>query len=227
MKQAINLIFISILSVGYTTAQKPGVHSAAYSKQIGNSTVFKIDKPDFKTSPHTGVTRKHWKDAAMYLLEGAFSYVHSLDDPMKFPKQPGKSYPRTESQVPTEKLEGLCRTLFVAVPLLKDNPDLVINNIKVADYYRHQILQLLNPKSASYIKPQEKGGGPNQILVEFGALSVSLFYIPEVLFDPLTKEQQDLLASTMLSYGDGKTVGSNWKFFNIFVLSFLRARVIR
>jgi hypothetical protein len=224
MKQAILLISAGILSVIHTTAQKANVHAVAYSKQVGNSTVFKIDKPDFKISPHTGVTRKHWKDAAMYLLEGAFSYVHSLDDPMKFPKQPGKSYPRSESQVPTEKLEGLCRTLFVAVPLLKEHPDLVINNIKVADYYRHQILQLLNPKSASYIKPQAKGGGPSQILVEFGALSVSLFYIPEVLFDPLTKEQRDLLASTMLSYGDGKTVGSNWKFFNIFVLSFFKSK---
>lgn len=224
MKQAISLIIIGILSVGYTTAQRTNVHTGPYSKQVGNSTVFEIDKPDFKISPHTGVTRKHWKDAAMYLLEGAFSYVHSLDDPMKFPKQPGKSYPRTEAQVPTEKLEGLCRTLFVAVPLLKDNPDLVINKIKVADYYRHQILQLLNPESASYIKPQAKGGGPSQILVEFGALSVSLFYIPEILFDPLTKEQQDLLASTMLSYGDGKTVGSNWKFFNIFVLSFFKSK---
>jgi hypothetical protein len=28
----------------------------------------------------------------------------------------------------------------------------------------------------------------------------------------------------MLSYGDGKTVGSNWKFFNIFVLSFFKSK---
>jgi hypothetical protein len=200
------------------------VQSPAFSEQKDGKTIFKLDGPDFKVSPQTGMTRKHWKDAALYLLQGAFSYVHGMDDPMKFPKQPGKSYPRNEGQVPTEKLEGLCPTLFVAAPLLKENPGLVINNIKVADYYRYQILKLLDPKSPSYIKPQAKGGGPSQILVEFGALSVSLFYIPEVLFDPLTKEQQDLLASTMLSYGDGKTVGSNWKFFNIFVLSFFKSK---
>jgi hypothetical protein len=200
------------------------VQSPAFSEQKDGKTIFRIDEPDFKVSPHTGMTSKHWKDAALYLLQGAFSYVHGMDDPMKFPKQPGKSYPRNEGQVPTEKLEGLCRTLFVAAPLLKENPGLVINNIKVADYYRYQILQLLDPKGPSYIKPQVKGGGPSQVLVEFGALSVSLFYIPEVLFDPLTKEQQDLLASTMLSYGDGKTVGSNWKFFNIFVLSFFKSK---
>ncbi len=111
-----------------------------YIQTINGSTVFKVDQPDYVKSPFTGVTRKHWKDAALYLLEGAFSYVKRMEDPMQFPKQPGKSYPRTASQIPTEKLEGLCRTLFMAAPLLKEHPGLVINNIKVADYYRHHIL---------------------------------------------------------------------------------------
>lgn len=220
-KFSIGLLF-AVVSL-QTIAQRK-VHDSAYTTQVNGKTVFKLDQPDFKKSPLTGMTRKHWKDAALYLLEGAFSYVHSLDDPMKFPKQPGKSYPRTESQVPTEKLEGLVRTLFIAAPLLKEDSNLVINNIKVADYYRHQIVNLLDPKHPSYIKPQAKGGGPSQILVEFGALSVSMFYAPEVLFDPLTKEQKDKLAATMISYGDGKTVGSNWKFFNIFVLSFFKSK---
>lgn len=191
-------------------------------KRVPNQPVFKITHPDYTISPHTGMTREHWKQMALYLLKGAFSYIGNINDPMQFPKEPGKSYPRQASQVPTEKLEGLSRTLFIAAPLLKEDSNLVLNNIRVADYYRHQILNLLNPQSESYIKPQEKNGGPSQILVEFGALAVSLFYAPEVLFDPLTKEQKDLLAHTMLSYGDGKTVPSNWKFFNIFVLSFFK-----
>jgi len=206
------------LSAQITVALPPD-----YIQTVKGSTVFKVDQPDYVKSPFTGVTRKHWKDAALYLLEGAFSYVKRIEDPMQFPKQPGKSYPRTAGQIPTEKLEGLCRTLFMAAPLLKEHPGLVINNIKVADYYRYHILKLLDPSSPTYIKPQAKGGGPNQILVEFGALAVSMFYIPEILFDPLTKEQQDMLAATMISYGDGKTVPSNWKFFNIFVLSFFKA----
>src|SRR5688572_15034180 len=67
---------------------------SALKKQIGNKQVFQINKPDLKLSPLTGMTRKHWKEAALYLLSGAFSYIHTLDDPMKFPKQPGKSYPK-------------------------------------------------------------------------------------------------------------------------------------
>lgn len=184
--------------------------------------VFKIVNPNYEISPKTGMTKQHWKDAAMHMLEGAFGYIHTLNDPMKFPKQPGKSYPHDEGRVPTEKLEGLCRTLFVASPLLKENPALVINNIKVADYYRYQIGLLINPESESYIVPRAKNGGPSQNLVEFGALALSLFVNPEVLWDPLPQQQKDALANSMLSYGDGPTVDSNWKFFNVFVLSFFK-----
>ena len=192
------------------------------SKYVGH--VFELNQPDYKLSPFTGMTRQHWKDASLYILKGAFSYIHSLDDPMKFPKQAGKSYPKNDGQIPTEKLEGLCRTLFYATPLLKENPDLVINNIKVADYYRYQIGKLIDPSSLSYIKPRAKDGGPNQNLVEFGALSISLLAIPEILWDPLSQSQKDKLAATMISYGDGPTVPSNWKFFNIFVLSFFECK---
>jgi len=197
------------------------ISTFSQQKEKANA-VFKIEKPDYKVSPYTGMTKQHWKDAAMYLLEGAFSYVHNLDDPMKFPKQEGKSYPIKEDQIPTEKLEGLCRTLFIASPLLKENPDLVINNIKVADYYRHQIGNLVNPSSPSYIEPRAKNGGPSQKLVEFGALAVSMLTNPDVLWKPLPQTQKDQLAKIMLSYGDGPTVDSNWKFFNVFVLSFFK-----
>nr|WP_315245497.1 DUF2264 domain-containing protein [uncultured Flavobacterium sp.] len=194
-----------------------------FSQQKENTaTVFQIKNPDFNVSPQTGMTKQHWKDAALYLLEGAFSYIHKLDDPMQFPKQEGKSYPSNPNQVPTEKLEGLCRTLFIASPLLKETPNLVINNIKVADYYRYQIAKLTDPNSPTYIEPRGKNGGPSQKLVEFGALALSLLTNSEVLWKPLPQNQKDDLARIMISYGDGPTVDSNWKFFNIFVLSFFK-----
>jgi len=192
--------------------------------QPASSNIYTIDKPDYHRSPLTGMTRQHWKDAATYLLTGAFSYIHNLDDAMKFPKQPGVSYPKDEGKVPTEKLEGLCRTLFLAAPLLREDSNIVINNIRVADYYRHQIGKLIDPTSPTYIKPRAKNGGPSQNLVEFGALAVSMFAAPEVLWYPLSQGQKDSLASIMLSYGDGPTVPSNWKFFNIFVLSFFQSQ---
>lgn len=216
MIRKLNLISVTFLMCLWSFAQSEDV-----SIETSNKT-FEIVNPDYQLSPYTGMTKQHWKDAALYLLEGAFGYVNSLDDPMKFPKQPGKSYPHDERRVPTEKLEGLCRTLFVAAPLLKENPNLTINKIKVADYYRYQIGKLIDPKSESYIVPRPKNGGPSQNLVEFGALAVSLLINPEVLWEPLPQHQKDELAKAMLSYGDGPTVDSNWKFFNIFVLSFFK-----
>ena len=198
------------------------VSSLYAQEQPTNGQVFEIKSPDYDLSPYTGMTKQHWKDAAMYLLQGAFSYINTLDDPMKFPKQPGKSYPHDEGRVPTEKLEGLCRTLFVAAPLLREQPNLAINNINVAEYYRYQIEKLIDSESESYIVPRAKNGGPSQNLVEFGALAVSMLIAPEILWEPLPQSQKDALAKTMISYGDGPTVDSNWKFFNIFVLSFFK-----
>lgn len=62
----------------------------ASSPQATNDSVFHLVRPDYHLSPLTGMTRQHWLDAATYLLDGAFSYIHTLDDPMHFPKQPGK-----------------------------------------------------------------------------------------------------------------------------------------
>jgi len=106
---------------------------------------------------------------------------------------------------------------------IKKKPDLEINGIKIAEYYRHNILNILDKSHPSYIKKKtDKKKWPGQTLVEFGALAMSFFSIPEVLWDPLTKEQKDNLAETMIGYADGPTVPSNWKFFNIFVLSFFK-----
>lgn len=192
----------------------------ASSSQTANDSVFHLVRPDYHLSPLTGMTRQHWLDAATYLLDGAFSYIHTLNDPMHFPKQPGKSYPTDGKPNKTENLEGLCRTMFVAIPLLKENPALELNGIKVGDYYRQQLRNMSDPSKPGYI--QHLKGGPSQTLVEFGALALSLTVMPEIIWEPLTQQEKDALAALMLSYGNGPTIGSNWRFFNIFVMSFFK-----
>ncbi len=216
MKNLSTLIIVTIALIIYSC------NSQNKKAQNTHTNTFTVNQPDYEISPYTGMTRQHWKDAALYLLQGAFSHINDIDDAMVFPKQPGKTYPHRPEEIPTEKLEGLCRTLFVAAPLLREDSALIVNNIKVADYYRQQIVNLIDSSSNTYINPRAKNGGPNQNLVEFGALAISLFTIPDVIWDPLTQIQKDKLAHVMLSYGDGPTVPSNWKFFNIFVLSFFK-----
>ncbi len=216
-KHLFKALLMSALLTGTTSMQAQVAQPTHAIKQT-----FTIPQPDFKLSPYTGMTRQSWIDAAEYLLEGAFTYIRTMDDPMYFPKQLDKTYPRGEGDVPTAKLEGFCRTLFLAAPLLRENPDLTLNGIKVADYYRHQLLNLVNPENPSFIKHRAPNGGPSQILVEFGGLGISLTIAKDILWDPLTQEQKDKLAATMLSYGNGPTIGSNWMFFNVFVISFFK-----
>lgn len=194
--------------------------SVFLSVVAAQNNTFSVRQPDYRKSPYTGMTRRHWIEAGEYLLQGAFNYIHTLDDQMYFPKQLEKTYPRKPGEIPVAKLEGLARTLFIAAPLLKDNPQLTMNGIKVADYYRHQLINISNPQSKSYI-PHRKGG-PSQTLLELGSLAISMKAAQDVLWNPLTKAQKDSLAATMLSYGEGPTIGSNWMFFNVFILSFLK-----
>jgi len=108
--------------------------------------------------------------------------------------------------------------------LLKDNPDYRIGDIHVGEYYRHQILRMLDPNSETYIEPLPGNGGPSQKLVEFGGLAVSLAAAPEVLWNPLTQAEKDALAHTMLSYGNGPTIQMNWRFFNVMIMSFFKSQ---
>ena len=78
----------------------------------------------------------------------------------------------------------------------------------------------IRDRSKSYI-PHRKGG-PSQTLLELGSLAISMKAAQAILWDPLTKSQKDSLAATMLSYGEGPTIGSNWMFFNVFILSFMK-----
>ena len=185
------------------------------------SNTFVINKPDYNMSPYTGMTRQGWIDAAKYLLDGAFAHVKTLDDPMYFPRIGDVCYPKDNSRVRGATLEGLCRTLFVAAPLLKEDSTLTINGIKLADYYRHQLALLVDSTSKQFIS-HRGNRGPCQDLVEFGGLSISLFVCGDVVWKPLNQSVKDSLESMMESYADGPTISQNWRFFNVFTMSFFK-----
>ncbi len=185
--------------------------------------VFKVDNPDYKLSPYTGMTRQHWIAADKYLLEGAFSHIRSLDDPMYFERLGKVCYPKDSSRVRGATLEGMCRTLFLAAPLLREDSTLTINGIRLADYYRRQLSLLVDPQSKQYVTHRGKRG-PCQDLVEFGALGISFFVCGDVLWDPLPKATRDSLYSMIESYADGPTIQQNWRFFNVYPMSFFKSK---
>lgn len=209
---------IALLSLAFALLPVSAGATSVFKRHTEN--VFEVKSPNYEKSPYTGMTRRHWIEAGEYLLSGAFNYINCLDDPMYFPKQLDKTYPANEGAAKTAKLEGLARTLFVAAPLLKENPELTLHGIKVADYYRHQLVQISNPDSKHYIP--HRTGGASQTLLELASLAISMTAAPDVLWKPLTKQQKDDFAATILSYGEGPSIGSNWMFFNVFIQSFLK-----
>lgn len=195
--------------------------ASAVNAEADKAKIFEVNNPDKKLSPYTGMSREHWKQAAEYLLSTAFQYVDNIKDPFDLPKQEGKSYPRNEGDIPTARMEELCRTMFLAGPLLKENPDLTLNGIRVGDYYRYQITSFLDPKSPIYVPVKKGRGHGGQKLVELGGLAVSLLMAPEVFWHPLPQDTRDKLAAVFKTYAEGGTIDMNWRFFNQCLLSFL------
>lgn len=189
-------------------------------------TTFRVVNPDYQKSPFTGMTRQHWIEADKYLLEGAFRHIHSLDDPMYFDRMGNVCYPKDETdkgRVRGATLEGMARTLFMASPLIREDSTVSIHGIKLADYYRRQLSLLVDSASPQHIEHRGNRGAC-QDLVEFGALGICFFVCGDVVFDRLPKVTRDSLYVLMESYADGPTVPQNWRFFDIFVMSFMKSR---
>lgn len=188
--------------------------------------VFKVNKPDYNLSPYTGMTRQHWLEADRYLLEGAFSHIKTLDDPMYFQRLGNVCYPQDESNVSRVRgatLEGMARTLFMASALIHEDSTASINGIKLADYYRRQLTLLVDSTSKQFVGKRGKRG-PCQDLVEFGALAISFFVCGDVIWDPLPQATKDSLYTMIESYADGPTIDQNWRFFNVFPMSFFKSK---
>ena len=81
---------------------------------------------DFRLSPFTGLTRKHWLEAARYMLEGIFRHVKSMDSPVLVPRMETEiTYPNArtpEWKKKAEIFEGLARSFFIAAPLIHNDP---------------------------------------------------------------------------------------------------------
>lgn len=75
------LACLSLFPIATSAADKAG------QTRPDTENTFVLQNPDYQKSPYSGMTRAHWLKAAEYLLNGAFGYIHTLDDPMYFPKQ--------------------------------------------------------------------------------------------------------------------------------------------
>lgn len=189
---------------------------------------------DYTLSPYTGLTRKHWLDAAKYMLEGIFQHIKTMDDPVIMPRYETKiTYPNAHTpawKVQAEIFEGLARSFFLAAPLIHNEPDAVAAGMPMRDYYKKQILKACTPGDPCYVlgcremmeteEPKETLNTYQQT-VETCALVICMWICREEIWDTYSKEEQDLIAGFLSEYGHTNTVPQNWRLFNMLDLAFL------
>ncbi|MBR1440344.1 MAG: DUF2264 domain-containing protein [Lachnospiraceae bacterium] len=193
---------------------------------------------DFALSPYSGLTRESWIDAGKYLLSGIFQNLQSIEEPIVMPRKETKvTYPHLsdpeelqDAQRRAEIFEGLTRSFFIASVLLKEEPDLVLNNIPIREYYKKHILLCCSEGSSFYVGDYEylqKTTGasdpfrPYQQTVETCALVIGLWACREQIWAEYTKEEKDLLASFLTGFAHAPTVPQNWRLFNMLDMAFL------
>ncbi len=199
---------------------------------------FKSQTTDFTLSPYTGLTRDSWIEAGIYILEGCFNNIASIDDPVVMPRKDKEiSYPHlkdSESEQAVQRLaeifEGLTRTFFISSVIIHERPDLTINGISIREYYKKHILRVVNPKDSLFVGSYEsltaitKTVDPTrtyQQTVETCALVIGLWLSKEEIWDTYTKDEKDLIASFLNGFANAATVPQNWRLFNMLDLAFL------
>jgi len=187
---------------------------------------FEVESPDFLKSPFTGMTKEHYIACARYILERAFSHVRSLEDPITFPRVPGKTYPQPDApawRYRSLEFEALERTFTLAGPLIHVDPETMIGNIKLRDYYRLHLYNCLTPGHPNSLPlPEELPDSTYQFTCEFGGLFKTLLLMPETLWDTFSEKEKNEMAVTISKWGHHRTTQNNWRIFNIITLSFLK-----
>ncbi|GFZ30065.1 hypothetical protein CSC2_05910 [Clostridium zeae] len=200
--------------------------------------IFQPKTLDFIISPYTGLTRESWIEAGEYLLNGVFQNIKAFQDPVVMPRKESKiTYPHKASpsyiyelEKRAELFEGLARSFFIAAPLIHDNPELMICNYNLRDYYKEQILRACTKEDANYVGDyfelmnivhSEDPFRVFQQTVETCALVVCLWTCKSEIWDTYTKEEKDKIADFISSYAHANTVPQNWRLFNMLDLAFL------
>ena len=194
---------------------------------------------DYILSPFTGLTRKSWRDAGIYLLKGLFDHLTDIDaPPLARRTETEVTYPHLndsegaqEAQRKAEIFEGLTRTLFIASVLIADEPDLSIGGICLRDYYRLHILRCCTDRnSPEYAGSYEEMAAltkdpdpfrPYQQTVETCALVIGLMMCREAIWEKYSKEEKDAIAAFLTGYAHANTVPQNWRLFNMLDMAFL------
>ena len=163
--------------------------------------------------------RRHWLDAAVFLLDGVLRHVRSVDAPLVLPGGEPEKF----------DLEALTRPFLLAAPLIGQDPSIAVRELNLRDYFTRQLLLALDEQSPRFIghfreATQRRGRAVCGHTVEGAAVCVGLWMAGEHIWDSYTPVQRDRLAGWISQVAHGRTNAHNWRYFNVIMLSFLEAR---
>lgn len=184
------------------------------------------------------MNREEWKDSGKKLLAGIFSHIADISQPVIMPRNETEiTYPHSyaqgvwkEIEARAERFEGLTRSLFIAAPLINEEPELEIAGIKLTDYYSSHILRSVDPADKLYVGSYDelkKLTGNNdtfacfQETVETCALVIGLYESRNAIWEKYSQREKDMIAAFISSYAVGSTCPQNWRLFNMLDLAFL------
>ncbi|MEG7530384.1 MAG: DUF2264 domain-containing protein, partial [Hungatella sp.] len=193
---------------------------------------YTVHQPNYGKSPYTGMTRTHWLELSHFFLEGIFSHIRYIEDPIVFPRHEYEvSYPRPNGpawRIAAERFEGLARSFLIGAPLLHNEPEAVVCGYSMKEYYKKQILLSVTPGTPNYLLRVEEifpealpGEKAFQHTCECASLVIGLTICREVIWESYTKEEQDLIADYLSNFGHSYTGHHNWRLFNMLILAFL------
>jgi hypothetical protein len=191
---------------------------------------FRLAEPNLTLSPLTGMDRQGWLEAAKHLVQGVFRHIDGMESPILMPRQSTISYPQPDDpphRFRSAEFEGVARTMMAAAPLIREEETLVVNGLNVRDYYAHQILRGTDPDSEGFwgrITDMTKATGRMQYqqTVEGAALAINLMQTRRQIWDRYTEAERQQVADLLSDYAHSLTIGHNWRFFNVLMLTFLK-----
>ena len=188
---------------------------------------FSIPTPNQTLSPFTGMDRDGWIACGRHILEGAFSHVSNIDGPMFFPKMPGPGYPVNNKTASRQQrsaaiFEAIARTFNIAAPLILDNPDLTIKGIRIQDYYKKHLLELITDQNSDiFIGHASDYSQPVQQTCEMGNLCLWMIIAPDAFWNVLNAKEKAILVKAVQGWANGHTLPHNWRWFNAMMCTFL------
>lgn len=199
---------------------------------------FEPNTLDHTLSPYTGLTRDSWIEADKYLLTGIFQNIADFQAPVIMPRAEEEiTYPHKDAspidyeiQKKAELFEGLCRSFFIAAPLIHDDPEITVCGYSLRDYYKNQVLRSCTPSDSHYVGTYHylyefsESTDPSrcfQQTVETCALVICLWLCKEEIWDTYTQAEKDLIAHLLSDFGHASTVPQNWRLFTMLDLAFL------